>query len=156
LLTSQNTAFWWDPEADTPSDATQKNFGATGRKVQDILKNPVILALRCIDPSPPEIDRHEADRLRIANEVILQLELSSVVASNDSGGATVRSYRERGSKEQVKRTRAELEAYLERRGKEEERRADYGQATCRPQRALLLNPMLAALAWSESEPVDPI
>jgi len=147
LLTSQDTDFWWNPEVVTPSDAAQKSFGATGRKRQDILKNPVVLALRCTDPSPPEISKHEADRLRIANEVILQLELSSVVASNSSGRA--QTSRERGSKEQVKRTRAELEAYLDPRGEEQGRRADHGQ-DARPPRGLLSgNPILAALARSE-------
>ena len=150
LLTSQDTGFWWNPEAAKPSDAAQKSFGATGRKVQDILKNPVILALRCIDPSPPAIDRHKADRLRIANEVILQLELSSVVASNSSHGTAVQASRERGSKEQVNRTRAELDAYLDRRGEEEKRGADHGQEARRSRGLLFRNPILAALARSES------
>ena len=150
LLTSQDTDFWWNPEAAKPSDATQKSFGTTGHKVQDTLKNPVILALRSIAPSPAEIDRHEADRFRIANEVILQLEMSSVVAPNRSGGCAVQAFRERGSKEQVKRTRAELEAYLERRGEEEVRGAHHRQdARCRRDQ-LLRNPILAALAKSES------
>ena len=114
------------------------------------MKNPVILALRCIDPSPPETDRHGADRLRIANEVILQLELSSVVAPNSLGGAAVQTSRERGSKEQVKRTHAELEAYLKRRGEGEERGSHHGRETRRPRNLLSCNPILAALARSES------
>ena len=150
LLTSQDTDFWWNPEAAKPSDATQKSFGATGRKVQDTLKNPVILALRSIDPSPAEIDRHEADRFRIANEVILQLEMSSVVAPNNPGGGAVQAFRERGSKEQVKRTRAELEAYLDQRREEEERGAHHRQEAGRPRGLLFRNPILAALAKSES------
>ena len=149
LLTSQDTAFWWNPEAEKPSDATQKSFGATGRKAQDILNNPVILALRCIDPSPPEIDWHEADRFRIANEVILQLELSSVVPSHELHGTAMQAFRERGSKEQVKRTRAELEAYLEQRREREERGAHHRQEARRPRAAVSRNPILAALAESE-------
>ena len=145
LLTSQDTGFWWNLEAAKPSDATQKSFRASGHEVQDISKNPVILALRCIDPSPPKIDRHGADRLRIANEVILQLELSSVVASNSSGGTAVQTF-QRGSKEQVTRTRAELEAYLDQRGEQEERGAYYGQEARRPRTLLSRNPILAALA----------
>ena len=150
FLTSHDTDFWWNPEAAKPSDAAQKSFVTTGRKVPDILKNPVILALRCIDPSPPAIDRHKEHRLRIANEVILQLELSSVVASDSSDGTTVEGARERGSKEQVKCTRAELEAYLDRRGGEKEREAQHRQEARRPRSLLLRNPILAALARSES------
>jgi hypothetical protein len=149
LFTSQDTDFWWNPEAAKPSDATQKSFGATGREGQDILKNPVLLALRCIDPSPPKIDRHEADRLRIANEVILQLELSSVVASNNPDGAAAQPFGERCSKEQVKRTRSELDAYLEQRAEEEKRGAHQGREAHRPRDPLLRNPILAALAESE-------
>ena len=147
LLTSHDTDFWWNSEAAKPSDAAQKSFGATGRRVPDILKNPVILALRCIDPSPPAIDRHKEDRLRIANEVILQLELSSVVASD---GTAVQASSERSSKKQVKCARAELEAYLDRRGEEEERGARHRQEARRPRGLLLRNPILVALAKSES------
>lgn len=143
LFTSQDTDFWWNPEAAKPSDATQKSFGATGHKGQDILKNPVILALRCIDPSLPKIGRHEADRLRIANEVILQLELSSVVASNNSDGAAAQAFGERSGGEHVKRTRAELDAYLERPEGEEVRTTHRG----REQRSR--NPILAALTENE-------
>ena len=150
LLTSQDTDFWWNPGAAKPSDTAQRSFGASGRGVQDISKNPVILALRCSDPSPPKIDRLEADALIIANEVILQLELSSVVASNNSDGTAVQAFKERGSKEQVKRTRAELDAYLEQRGEEEKRGAHHGQEAHRARDLLLRNPILAALAESES------
>ncbi len=149
LLTSQHTDFWWNPDAAKPSDAAQKTFGASGHGQQDISQNPVILALRSIDPSPPKIDRHGADRLRIANEVILQLELSHVVAPNSWGGAAVLAARERGGKEQV-RAGAELEAYLDRRGEEIDRRADLGQEAGPPRTLLMRNPILAALARSES------
>ena len=107
-------------------------------------------SLRSIDPSPAEIDRHEADRFRIANEVILQLEMSSVVAPNNPGGGAMQAFRERGSKEQVKRTRAELEAYLDQRREGEERGAHHRQEAGRPRGLLFRNPILAALAKSES------
>ncbi len=109
--TSQEAAFLRVSEIARPAHAYRKSPGAR-REAQRISKNPVILALRRIEKSQLETDRHAAGKARIAYEVIEQLGWSNAAPANSSDGIAVRALRERRNREQVSRMRAQLDAYL--------------------------------------------
>ena len=147
LPTSQEASSRGTLEIANPSEACRKSAVAPSHDAQAILKNPVILALRRSADSLPETDRHAGERLRIANEILQQFGWLNGRASKSSDGIAVWAFRERCSKEQVNRTRAELEAYLHRSGGDEASGAHHPRLeTRRPRDAHLRNPVLAALA----------
>ena len=119
------------------------------QEAQNVSKNPVILALRCIDQSQPETDHHATDKFRIANEILQHLGWLKAEAAAGSDGAVVRAFRQQGSKERVKQTRVELETYLgQSRDCEEHRAHDGRPATRQPHDASPRNPILAVLDQS--------
>jgi hypothetical protein len=144
LLGLRKAVFPKIPEISEPSEADGKSAVAALHKAQTILKNPVVLALHHIDLSQPDTDKHSTDRLRIANEILQHLGWSNAAASNSSDGTAMWAIREQCSREQVSRTRAELEAYLDQ--KEASLAHHPGRETLRPSDMNLQNPVLAALA----------
>lgn len=128
------------------SGSGRESAAAPAHDAQPIMKNPVVLALRRADDAPPETDGR-GDRFRIANEIIQQLGWSKGQPANSTDGAAVWAFRERSSKDQVKRTRAELEAYLGRAEGDEFSDAHRPRQEPRRRRdALPRNPILAMLA----------
>ncbi len=109
--TSQEAAFLSISEIARPPEAYRKRSGAR-REVHSISKNPVILALRRLEQSQLETDRHVAGKARIAYEVIQQLGWSNAASASSSDGIAVRALRERRNRERVSRIRAQLDAYL--------------------------------------------
>jgi len=95
FITSREAASSWNLEPAAPSQ----------QEAQTVSKNPVILALRCIDQSLPD-----TDKFRIANEILQHIGWLKAEGATD--GAVVRAFRQQGSKERVKQTRVELETYL--------------------------------------------
>lgn len=139
--TSQERTFSRGPEITRPSEAYRQSPGVSG-EVQNTSKNPVILALRRIEPSGLETNRPAIDKARITNEIIERLGWSNAASSNSSDGIAIRALRERRNREQVSRMRAELDAYLERSGQDEEREAPRREDVRRE--PLLRNSVLAA------------
>jgi len=150
LLTSKETASPWIAEGAKPSEARRKSAAAQRQEAQKKLKNPVILALRRIDESRPATDRQATERLRIASEVIQHLGWPNAAASHGSDVTAVQAFRERCSKEQVQRTRTELESYLDRSRGDEDRWTRHQRRVSLPREPLLRNPILAALAGSQN------
>ena len=140
FVTSHEAASSWNLEPATPSR----------QEAQAVSKNPVILALRCIDQSQPETEHHATDKFRIANEILQHIGWLKAEGATGSDGAVVRAFRQQGSKERVKQTRVELETYLMQSRDCEERRAHDGSrpATRQPHDASLRNPILAVLDQS--------
>jgi hypothetical protein len=119
LLPSQKAVFPRISEISDPSETDRKSPAPASHKAQTILKNPVVLALHCVDHSRPDADGQATDRLRIANEILQHIGWPSAPASNSSDCTIVQAFREQCSREQVNRTRAELEAYLGQSGGDE-------------------------------------
>jgi len=146
LLTPRNAVFQKIPEISGPSEAGRKSAAPASHKGQTILKNPVVLALHRVDQSRPGADRQATDRLRIANEILQRLGWPNAPVSNSSDCAVAQAFREQCSREQVNRTRAELEAYLDQSGGDEASRAHHPRHEMRrPHDINLHNPVLAAL-----------
>jgi hypothetical protein len=146
LFTPQKAIFPRIPEISDPSKAHRKSVAPASHKAQTILKNPVVLALHCVDQSRPDADGQATDRLRIANEILQHLGWPSAPASNSSDCTIVQAFREQCSREQVNRTRAELEAYLDQPGGDEAFQAHHPRHDMRRPRDMTLhNPVLAEL-----------
>jgi hypothetical protein len=146
LFTPQKAVFPRIPEISDPSEAHRKSAAPASHKAQTILKNPVVLALHCVDQSRPDADGQATDRLRIANEILQQLGWPSAPASNSSDCTIVQAFRQQRSREQVNRTRAELEAYLDQSGEDEAFQVHHPRHEMRrPHDMNLPNPVLAAL-----------
>ena len=151
LFTPQNAVFPRISEISDPSETDRKSAAPASHKAQTILKNPVVLALHCVDQSRPDADGQATDRLRIANEILQHLGLPSAPASNSSDCTIVQAFREQCSREQVNRTRAELEAYLDQSGGDEASQAHHPRYEMRgPHTTNLHNPVLAALSGRQS------
>ena len=151
LFTPQKAVFPRIPEISDPFEADRKSVAPASHKAQTISKNPVVLALHCIDQSRPDADGQAPDRLRIANEILQHLRWPSAPASNSSDCTFVQAFREQCSREQVNRTRAELEAYLDQSGGDEAFQVHHPRhEKRRPHDMNLHNPVLAALngRWS--------
>ena len=147
LLTLRESASPGIWEIVDSSEADRKSAAAASHVSQPISKNPVILALRRFDDLQPESKGHATDRLRIANEIMRQLGWSNGPAPTSSDGAAVWALREQSSREQVKRTRAELEAYLDQGGGDEALAIRLlRDQSCRPHESRSRNPILAVLA----------
>jgi hypothetical protein len=145
LFTPQKAVFPRIPEISNPSEADRKSTAPASHKAQTILKNPVVLALYCVE-SRPDADEQATDRLRIANEILQHIGRPIAPASNSSDCNIVQAFREQCSREQVNRTRAELEAYLDRSGGDEASQAYHPRHEMRrPHDMNLHNPVLAAL-----------
>ena len=82
LLPPQKAVFPRISEISDPSEADRKSAAPASYKEQTILKNPVVLALHCVDQSRPDADGQATDRLRIANEILQHLRWPSAPASN--------------------------------------------------------------------------
>jgi len=146
LFTPQKAVFPRIPEISDPSEADRKSAAPASHKAQTILKNPVVLALHCVDQSRPDADGQATDRLRIANEILQHIGWPSAPALNSSDCTIVQAFREQCSREQVSRTRAELEAYLGRSEGDEAAQAGHPRHDMRRPHAMTLhNPVLAAL-----------
>jgi hypothetical protein len=151
LFTPQKAAFPRISEISDPSETDRKSAAPASHKAQTILKNPVVLALHCVDQSRPDADGQATDRLRIANEILQHLGRPSAAASNSSDCTIVPAFREQCSREQVNRTRAELEAYLDQSGGDEASQAHHPRHEMRrPHDMNLHNPVLAALNGRQS------
>jgi len=144
LLTPQKAVFQRTPEISDPSQADRKSAAPASHKAQTILKNPVVLALHSADQSRPDADGQSTDRLRIANEILQHIGWPSAPASSSSDCTIVQAFREQCSREQVSRTRAELEAYLGQSDEASQARHPRHDMR-RPRDMTLHNPVLAAL-----------
>lgn len=151
LFTPQKAVFPRISEISDPSEAHRKSAAPASHKAQTILKNPVVLALHCVDQSRPDADGQATDRLRIANEILQHLGWPSTPASNSSDCTIVQAFREQCSREQVNRTRAELEAYLDQSGGDETSQARHPRHEMRRSHNMnMYNPVLAALNGRQS------
>jgi hypothetical protein len=151
LLPPQKAVFPRIPEISHPSQADRKSAAPASHKAQTILKNPVVLALHSADQSRPDADGQSTDRLRIANEILQHIGWPSAPASSSSDCTIVQAFREQCSREQVSRTRAELEAYLGQSGGDEAFQARHPRNNMRRPHAMTLhNPVLAALNGRQS------
>ena len=153
LLPPQKAVFPRIPEISNPSQARRKSAEPASHKAQTILKNPVVLALHSVDQPRPDADGQAPDRLRITNEILQHIGWPSAPASNSSDCTIVQALREQCSREQVNRTRAELEAYLDQSGGDEAFQAHHPRHDMRRSRDMPLhNPVLAALNGRQSSP----
>jgi hypothetical protein len=151
LLPPPKAVFPRISEISDPSEANRKSAAPASHKAQTILKNPVVLALHCVDQSRPDADGQATDRLRIASEILEHIGWPSAPASNSSDCSIVQAFREQCSREQVSRTRAELEAYLGRSEGDEASQARYPRHDMRwPHARTLHDPVLAALNGRQS------
>ena len=144
LLTSQEASPKGPSSGVQPPDAFRSKPAAPSEKQQKSEANPVILALRRIPETAPESDRQATDKLRIAHEVIQHLGWKKAAAAHCSDGSAVWAFRERCSRERVQRTRAELDAYLDRFGRDDPPHSRR-QEIRPPHGSVQRNPILAAL-----------
>jgi hypothetical protein len=134
----------------TSQEVSSRGSSAPWHEARTVSKNPVVLALHRIDQSQPQTGRHAPERFRIANEILQHLGWPEAETSISPDGAAMQAFTEQYRKDQVKRTCAELQAYLHRSEGEEDRRANHPHPEPPRLNPHLPNPVLAAFARSHS------